>query len=71
MLRLSTMYIIQPTVNGRTTQIGHQTTCNLSLILLVTFQEYNNLTFPKFQVTKQFNKIRKAKSVLIKTFKFD
>jgi len=55
---------------GRTAaQIGHQTTCNLCLILLVTFQEYDNLTFPKFQVAKKFNKIRKTKSMLIKTFK--
>jgi len=44
-------------------QIWHQMTCNLSLILLVTFQEHNNLTFPKFQVTKKFKKIRKPKSV--------
>jgi len=56
---------------GRTAQIGHQTTSNLSLILLVAFQEYNNLTFQKFQVAKKCNTIRKAKSVLIKTFKFD
>jgi len=56
----------------RTTQIGHQTTSNLNLILLVTFQEYNNLTFRKSQVAKKCNTIRKeAKSVLIKTFKLD
>jgi len=57
---------------GRTAaQIGHQTTCNLCLILLVTFQENNNLTFPKFQVIKKFNKIRNTKSMLIKIFKLD